>query len=123
MFLNVVQTPTDSSFYGTSQFISNGGTIALNICDGSGGGQKICFYHGDEAGNNWTVSYGDYVQADIYTEAYLIRSENIYYSVIDEKLAEVDVDAPTSVASHIFFIAGDLNLRIHCQSAKSHVFP
>ena len=96
MFLNVVQTPTDSSFYGTSQFISNGGTIALNICDGSGGGQKICFYHGDETGNNWTVDYGDYVQTDIYTEAYLIRSENVFYSVIDGELAEVDVTAPTS---------------------------
>ena len=35
MFLNVVQTPTNSSYYGSSNLICDGRTTGLNICDGS----------------------------------------------------------------------------------------
>ena len=96
MFLNVVQTPTNSSYYGSSNLICNGQTSALQICDGSGGGQKVCFRSLDNLGKTWEITYGDYSPMDEYSNKYLIRSGGIYYTVADGELEQVDMVSPTA---------------------------
>lgn len=96
IYLNVVQKPTSSSYYGTSQLVCNGKTIPFNVCDGTGGRKSICFYHQDEDGREWEVSYEEYQKADVYTDAYLIRSQGKYYTVENEELKQVEMTVSTS---------------------------
>ena len=96
MFLNVVKTPTNSSYYGSSNLICNGQTTALRICDGSGGGQMICFRAQDNQGKSWEITYGEYTPMDVFSNKYLIRSGGVYYTVTDDALEQVDVASPTA---------------------------
>ena len=96
MFLNVIRTPTNSSYYGSSNLICNGQTRALSICDGTGGGATICFYPQDDQGRTWEIKYEQYTPLDQYSHKYLIRSEGVYYTVEDDELEQVDVVNPTA---------------------------
>ena len=104
MFLNVVQTPTNSSYYGSSNLVCNGHTTALQICDGSGGGQKVCFRALDNQGKNWEITYGDYTPLNEYSNKYLIRSSGVYYTVADDELEQVDVISPTAACFYRYGI-------------------
>lgn len=59
MFLNVIKTPTDTSYFGTSDFTRNSKTTGLNIPDAEnpGGNVQVSFYHLDEKGNDWDIKY------------------------------------------------------------------
>ena len=96
MFLNVVQTPTNSSYFGSSNLVCNGHTTALQICDGSGGGQKVCFRAQDNQGKTWEISYGDYSPMNEYSSKYLIRSGGHYYTVEEGELEQVEMSTPTA---------------------------
>lgn len=96
IYLNVVQTPTSSSYFGTSQLVCNGKTVPYSVCDGTGGGKSICFYHQDEDGKEWKVAYEKYQKTDVYTNAYLVRSQDRYYTVENGELIQVDMAVPTS---------------------------
>ena len=96
MFLNVIQTPTSSSYYGSSNLICNGQTTALSICDGTGGGKMICFHSLDDQGRTWEISYGEYTPSDIYSNKYLIRCGGNYYVENERELEQIDVESPTA---------------------------
>ena len=96
MFLNVVKTPTNSSYYGSSNLICNGQTTALSICDGTGGGKMIAFHSTDDQGRTWEISYGEYSPSDVFSNKYLIRSGGIYYIENEGELEQVDVVNPTA---------------------------
>ena len=96
MFLNVVQTPTDSSYYGVSSITCNGMTTGLSICDGSGGGKMISFRSQDALGKNWIITYGTYYPGNEYSNKYLIKSGGIYYTVSNDDLEQVDMSTPTA---------------------------
>lgn len=102
MFLNVVQTPTGSSYYGTSQLVCNGVTTPYSVCDGTGGGKNICFFHQDTEGKEWTIAYEAYQKTDVYTDAYLIRSGSSYYTIEDGALKQVEMEVPTSACFYRF---------------------
>ena len=104
MFLNVVQTPTNSSYYGSSNLVCNGQTTALQICDGSGGGQMVCFRAQDNQGKTWEITYGEYTPMDEYSNKYLIRSGGLYYTVADDELEQVDVVSPTAACFYRYGI-------------------
>ena len=107
MYLNVVQTPTSSSYYGSSQLVCNGKTIPYSVCDGTGAGKNVCFMHQDEEGKEWLVTYEEYQKSDIYTYAYLVRSEKTYYTTENGRLKQVDMDVPTSAS---FYCYGTRNI-------------
>ena len=96
MFLNVIQTPTNSSYYGASNLICNGQTTPLTICDGTGGGKMISFHSMDDQGKTWEITYGEYTPSDIYSNKYLIRSGGNYYIENEGELEQVDVESPTA---------------------------
>jgi hypothetical protein len=96
MFLNVVQTPTYSTYFGISELICGDTTTSLTICDGSGGGKQICFYSEDKEGRSFRVGYENYYYPDEYTDAYLVRSEGKYYTVENDMITEIEVVNPTS---------------------------
>ena len=104
MFLNVVQTPTNSSYYGSSNLVCNGQTTALQICDGSGGGQMVCFRAQDNQGKTWEITYGEYTPMDEFSNKYLIRSGGLYYTVADDELEQVDVVSPTAACFYRYGI-------------------
>ena len=104
MFLNVVQTPTNSSYYGSSNLVCNGHTTALQICDGSGGGQMVCFRAQDNQGKTWEITYGEYTPMDEFSNKYLIRSGGLYYTVADDELEQVDVVSPTAACFYRYGI-------------------
>lgn len=88
MFLNMITTPTNSSYIGTSALVSST-TTDLVLHDGSGGGPVVSFYHKDSYGYNWDVKYADYETADSYTPLYLVRQGDTIFTVVDGALAEV----------------------------------
>lgn len=91
MFLNVIQTPTNSSYLGTSDLICNGTTTSLILADGSGGGTQVSFYHQDIEGRTWNVVYAMYEETDTYAFAYLIKHNDAYYSYMEDALVEVEI--------------------------------
>lgn len=96
MFLNVIQTPTNSGYLGTSEFICNGTTTALTLADGSGGGTQVSFYHQDEGDREWDIIYALYEETGTYSFSYLIRQEDTFYTVVDGELAAVQIDDLTA---------------------------
>ncbi|WP_434793905.1 hypothetical protein TPDSL_03570 [Terrisporobacter petrolearius] len=91
MFLNVIQTPTDSGYLGTSDLICNGTTTSLILADGSGGGTQVSFYRQDIEGRTWNVVYAMYEETDTYSFAYLIKHNDAYYSYMEDALVEVEI--------------------------------
>lgn len=96
MFLNVIQTPTNSGYVGTSDLICNGTTTSLNLADGSGVGTQVSFYHQDIEGKTWNIVYAMYEETDTYSFAYLIRHEDTFYSYDEDGLVEVPIENLTA---------------------------
>lgn len=98
MFLNVIQTPTNSGYYGTSEMICNGTTTALTLADstGAGGGTQVSFYHLDDEGRTWNVVYAMYEETDTYSFAYLLRQGDVFYTYAEGALQEVEIENLTA---------------------------
>lgn len=102
MVLNIIQTPTNTGALGTSALICNGNTQSLLLADGSGGGTRVCFYHQDDKGLNWTVAYEEYQESDSYTTRFLLKDGEVYYrldTVQDEDLNDVQVLTPVPITN------------------------
>ncbi|MCR0611707.1 hypothetical protein MKD05_10955 [[Clostridium] innocuum] len=96
MFLNVIQTPTNTGYLGTSDLICGGTTTALTLADGSGAGTQVSFYHEDEGGRNWNIVYALYEETDTYSFAYLLRQADAFYTYADGALQEVSIENLTA---------------------------
>lgn len=100
MVLNVVQTPTNTGYLGTSALICNNKTTNLDLADGSGTGKRVCFYHLDSGGLDWEIAYEEYEESDSYTARYLLKDGDAYYrldTVKDEDLNDVQVLTPVEI--------------------------
>ena len=96
MFLNMVQTPTNSSYTGVSSLTAST-TTTLTLHDGSGSGPVVSFYHLDSTGKTWDIRYEDYQQPNNYTDGYLLQLEDGYYTLSDDGTAvAVDVSNLTA---------------------------
>lgn len=94
MVLNLIQTPTNTGYLGTSALICNGQTKPLTLADGTGGGKRVCFYHKDAKGMNWLIDYAEYAESNSYTDRYLFKNGASYYrvdTVKDQNLNDVQV--------------------------------
>lgn len=96
MFLNVIQTPTNAGYLGTSDLICNSITTPLTLADGSGGGTVVSFYHQDDIGCTWNIVYAMYETIDYYSFAYLLQADDIWYSVVEDALVEVPIETLTA---------------------------
>lgn len=96
MFLNVIQTPTNAGYLGTSDLICGGTTTPLALSDGSGGGTQVSFYHEDDGGRTWNIIYAMYEETDTYSFAYLVRQADAFYTYADGALTEVAIDSLTA---------------------------
>lgn len=96
MFLNVIQTPTNAGYLGTSDLICGGTTTALTLADGSGAGTQISFYHEDDGGRTWNIVYAMYEETDTYSFAYLLRQADVFYTYADDVLREVPIENLTA---------------------------
>ena len=96
MFLNIIQTPTNVGYLGTSDWICGGTTTALTLADGSGGGTQVSFYHQDEDGRTWNIVYAMYEENDTYSFSYLLRQADTFYTYAEEALAEVPIENLTA---------------------------
>ena len=96
MFLNVIQTPTNTGYLGTSDLICGGTTTALTLADGSGAGTQVSFYHQDEGGRTWNIVYALYEETDTYSFAYLLRQADAFYTYADGALQEVSTENLTA---------------------------
>lgn len=97
MVLNLVQTPTNKGYLGTSALICNGKTTALTLAEGSGVGQIVSFYHKDDKGLTWEVTYANYEESDSYSTRLLLESEGTYYreeTIEDEDGNYVEILVP-----------------------------
>ena len=96
MFLNVIQTPTNTGYLGTSDMICGGTATALTLADGSGGGTQVSFYHQDGGGRTWSIVYAMYEETDTYSFAYLVRQGGTFYTCADGVLEEVPMESLTA---------------------------
>ena len=95
MFLNLIQTPTSGNT-GTSQLVCNGQIENLTLCDGSGGGCYVSFYHQDAEGKTWDIQYAMYEDRGLFSHAYLLRQGDNYYTLDESGIREVPVDGLTA---------------------------
>lgn len=80
MFLNIIQTPTNGSYIGTSSLTCGSNTYTLNITTGST--PQICFDHQDETGSAWAVRYDKMIIDPPFVRKYLIQDgAGTYYTV------------------------------------------
>ncbi len=96
MFLNIIQTPTDAGYLGTSDLICGGTTTPLTLADGSGGGTQVSFYHQDDGGRTWNIVYAMYEETDTYSFAYLLRQADAFYTYAEGALMDVPIDNLTA---------------------------
>lgn len=96
MFLNIIQTPTNVGYLGTSDLICRGTTTALTLADGSGGGTQVSFYHQGDGGRTWNIVYAMYEETDTFSFAYLVRQEDAFYTYADGALEEVPIENLTA---------------------------
>lgn len=90
MFLNVIQTPTNSSYIGTSQLVCGSNTYTLNIPINSA--PMITFSHQNESGGAWAVLYEKIIINAPYDRLYLIQDgDGNSYTVVDGSLQQVEV--------------------------------
>lgn len=103
MFLNVIQTPTNSNI-GTSQFVCGGQTIPLSLADptGAGGGTMVSFYHEDEEGKTWRLVYDNYKGIDYFSYGFLLKADGKYCTIVDGELKEITEDTPTAADFYEF---------------------
>lgn len=96
MFLNVIQTPTNTGYLGTSELICNNTTTALTLADGSGGSTQVSFYHEDNEGRTWNIVYAMYETTDYYSHAYLMKVDDAWYTLAEDALVEVPIETLTA---------------------------
>lgn len=89
IFLNVIQTPTSSSYIGTSSLTSGGVTTTLNIPVSSA--PVVTLTHQDDTGSLWEASYEEIVILPPYDRKYLIQAGEKYYTIASGQLAEIEV--------------------------------
>ena len=97
MFLNVIQTPTSGNT-GTSDLICGSTTTPLTLADstGAGGGTIVSFYHADELGKSWNIIYDMYEGTGSDSYGYLLKLEDVFYTITDGDLVPLDIDSPTA---------------------------
>lgn len=95
MFLNVIQTPTNNSYIGTSSMTSNGTTMALEIPINST--PMITFTHQDDMGFSWAVGYEKITIDPPFDMRYLFSdADGKYYTITAGALSEVLVPVLTA---------------------------
>lgn len=95
MFLNVIQTPTNSSYIGTSSLTCGSNTYALDIPVGSA--QQICFDHQDETGSVWVVRYEKMIIDPPFVRKYLVQDgAGAYYTATDGILTVLEAGELTA---------------------------
>ncbi|WP_395152286.1 hypothetical protein [uncultured Allofournierella sp.] len=97
IFLNIVTTPTSGN-YGESSLVCNGITTPLNVNVGSPDGAMISFYHKDAQGKTWDIAYEAYTQSGVSSRLYLLRLEDMFYTVADGEMVALDVTEPSALA-------------------------
>lgn len=96
MFLNVIQTPTNSGYIGTSQLICGSNTYSLEIPSNST--PMITFTHQDDTGSTWAVAYDKINIQPPFDRKYLIQdSDNKFYTIADGNLEEITIVNLTAV--------------------------
>lgn len=100
IFINLIQTPTSSNT-GTSEIVCNGVTKSLALVDstGKGGGKKITLVSTSELGNSYDVEYREYQEATALTECYLLKMDDVFYTLDNDELTplETELETPTPV--------------------------
>lgn len=92
MFLNVIQTPTNGSYIGSSTFTCGNNTISLDIPINSA--PQISFYHQDSEGKMWNVVYEKMNVQLPYDCKYLLKDNaGKYYTIKENALTEIQVSA------------------------------
>lgn len=98
MFLNVIQTPTNSSYIGTSSLTCGSKVYTLNIPVDST--PMICFDHQDGTGETWAVRYDKMIIAPPYVRKYLVQDgAGTYYTVQAGALTALET---TELTAQIF---------------------
>lgn len=120
MFLNMIQTPTSGNS-GTSEMICNSTTTALTLATGTTG-TLISFYHLDDMGKAWDVVYEMYEQAGASSQLYLLRLEDIYYTVTDGALTALELTELNAVAFLEYGFEGLPSAEILTPLANPHLY-
>lgn len=95
MFLNVIQTPTNSSYIGASSLTCGSNTYTLEIPVGSA--PQICFNHQDDAGSTWEIRYEQIVIEPPWLRKWLVRDKaGTLYALSGEALTPLDAVELTS---------------------------
>lgn len=105
MFLNVVQFPTNSSYWGTSALVCGSTTTPLTL---DGTSMAISFYHLDDTGSTWDIKYGQ-LQIDLpFNRRFLLRApDGILYTETDGSLTAL---SETNLSAQLFLDSGMLKL-------------
>ncbi|MEG1298302.1 MAG: hypothetical protein RSD18_04860 [Anaerovoracaceae bacterium] len=89
MFLNVIQTPTSSSYIGTSQLVCGSNTYTLDIPISSV--PMITFTKGDGQGKTWVVTYDKINIQPPFECKYLVQDSTGYYTMLNGALRLVPI--------------------------------
>lgn len=92
MFLNVIATPTNTSYLGTSSLVCGGATTALTITAPT----QISFYPGDAEGKSWNVKDETIRLPMAYDTRWLLRAGGKLYTVADGAPLELAEAQPTA---------------------------
>ena len=91
IFINLIQTPTSSNT-GTSSITCGSNTTSLSLVDstGKGGGKKVTLVADGENGTAYSVEYRPYQETNVDTECYLLKLEDVYYTLVDGVLTALE---------------------------------
>ena len=91
IFINLIQTPTSSNT-GTSSITCGSNTTSLSLVDstGAGGGKKVTLIANGENGTAYSVEYRTYQETNVDTECYLLKLEDVYYTLVDGVLTALE---------------------------------
>ena len=92
IFLNVIATPTNTSYLGTSSLVCDGITTALTITTPT----QISLYANDEAGKKWAIQYEQLIVTPGFTLRWLLRQNDVLYTASEDgTLISLEGQAPT----------------------------
>lgn len=91
MFLNVVKTPTDNGYIGTSSLTCGSNSYSLTIPINST--PMITFTKGDQQGKTWTVAYEKISILPPFDRKYLVQDSSAYYTMSAGELQVVPITA------------------------------
>lgn len=95
MFLNVIQTPTSSSYLGTSSFYSGTTTYSLTIGLNSTCPVRYVMTPTDANCSTWAIQSG--IIPDLASTKYLLRSGGLLYTISGEL-----IEGQTTITSEVF---------------------